>query len=555
MAKAIKTIIYVIILILLFGCSEKGTHYNTNFDQEKLTSLCKIWGLLKYYHPAVGSGSVNWDQELFKILESIDTIHTKKEFNETIGLLIESLSSVADTIGFVTNNPQAESFCDRLFWLNDTSVISARNMLSLKQTLIQKQSYKNYYVSFRRGIWNAVFENENPYSDSVFPGKNLRLLSLFRYWNAVNYFYPHLGLNERSWDSVLQQYTSKFIECKDTIEYHRTVLQFCSELNDGHIWVESIPLVLDQGIYGLPYRVKLIEDKLIVWDYFPDSLGLYGGLLLGDELLAIDGLSIESIYKQREKDYSFSNQDHFNRRMYEEILIRKTTDSVSIVIQREGEIKKVNVKPGMLYRMYETESREHSQVASYKILKDSVGYIDLKYLDKSEVDTVLIKLLGMKKIIIDIRNYPSGVLYLLSNYFYNDSTDFVRIIAPDSNMPGEFYCSNVCKTGVSEGDLFKNKLVILVNEQTQSHAEFTTMCLQASKNAVTIGSMTAGTDGNVSYIYLPGGIRVFFTGLGIDYPDGRPTQRIGVRIDHYIKPTIEDIRLEKDRLLEFAVGL
>jgi hypothetical protein len=46
-----------------------------------------------------------------------------------------------------------------------------------------------------------------------------------------------------------------------------------------------------------------------------------------------------------------------------------------------------------------------------------------------------------------------------------------------------------------------------------------------------------------------------FSGLGVFYPDGTNTQRVGVRIDHYVTPTIEGIRTGRDELLEKAIEL
>ena len=53
---------------------------------------------------------------------------------------------------------------------------------------------------------------------------------------------------------------------------------------------------------------------------------------------------------------------------------------------------------------------------------------------------------------------------------------------------------------------------------------------------------TAGADGNVSQINLPGGIQTYFSGLGIFYPDGTPTQRIGIVPDIEVKPTLAGLR-------------
>lgn len=36
---------------------------------EDLVLLGKIWGFLKYHHPKVASGDLNWDFELFRFLQ------------------------------------------------------------------------------------------------------------------------------------------------------------------------------------------------------------------------------------------------------------------------------------------------------------------------------------------------------------------------------------------------------------------------------------------------------------------------------------------------------
>ena len=43
------------------------------------------------------------------------------------------------------------------------------------------------------------------------------------------------------------------------------------------------------------------------------------------------------------------------------------------------------------------------------------------------------------------------------------------------------------------------------------------------------------------------------SGIGVFYPDKRPTQRIGILADVEVKPTIAGIRAGRDELLEEAV--
>ena len=78
------------------------------------------------------------------------------------------------------------------------------------------------------------------------------------------------------------------------------------------------------------------------------------------------------------------------------------------------------------------------------------------------------------------------------------------------------------------------------------------MALQASPHAVVIGSQTAGADGDISTVVLPGDIRAAITGLGVFYPDGKPTQRVGIRRDVSATRTVQGIKSEKDEILEAA---
>lgn len=200
--------------------------------------------------------------------------------------------------------------------------------------------------------------------------------------------------------------------------------------------------------------------------------------------------------------------------------------------------------------------REEKTEVAFRVINDSIGYINLRYLEVPEINGMMSKLLKLDKLIIDIRNYPNGVLYELSKYLNPNPSEFVKIFIPNIVHPGEFiWWDFPLLTGTDNIKYYKGHIVLLVNENTQSHAEFTTMCLQTASNVTTIGSMTAGTDGNVSMITLPGGIDTYFTGIGIEYPDGTPTQRVGVKIDTIIKPKLEDLEKRIDRLLEYAIQL
>ena len=54
---------------------------------------------------------------------------------------------------------------------------------------------------------------------------------------------------------------------------------------------------------------------------------------------------------------------------------------------------------------------------------------------------------------------------------------------------------------------------------------------------------------------MPDNMSFYFSGLKILYPDGTDTQRVGVRVDYEVKPTIEGLQTGRDEVLEYALSL
>ena len=548
-------LLFVISISLLYNCQNGYSDQNKNFNIEKHAALCRVWGVLKYYHPGASNNNIDWDNEVLKILQSYNKIKNKIDLNMVINVLIE-ICNKYDNAPLDSSTLEGEFYKMRSFsWLSDTTYISLKNTIVLKRIIKDHQPFHNQYVSQDTDVGNLYFNNEKNYADSVFPSKYLQLLSLFRYWNIINYFYPYHELNDICWDSVLYQNIPRFMKISDTLGYHLKVLELTSQLNDGHVWTESAPINYHFGIYSPPYKLKYIENRPIIDRFFPDSLGRLQNLKIGDQLVGINGIPIQEIINRKSKYYSFSNYDQFYRRIMEGLLRTPTRDSINITVIRNGGTITESVKPILMYELYQIQDREDKSKPPFKIINDSIAYINLKYLYVDRIDSMMQIIHNLPKIIIDIRNYPNNVLYELSKYFNSSTIDFAKVFIPNIKKPGQFIWSTTISTGQQYSLYYKGRVFLLVNEETQSHAEFTAMCLQTAPNVKTIGSHTAGTDGNVSYVSLPGGLITYFTSIGITYPNEIITQRVGVSIDTLIKPKIIDYINNYDRILDLAIQL
>lgn len=131
-------------------------------------------------------------------------------------------------------------------------------------------------------------------------------------------------------------------------------------------------------------------------------------------------------------------------------------------------------------------------------------------------------------------------------------TPFAWFTHGDVANPGAFGWWQVAQLTPSEPH-YTGQVVILVDETTQSSAEFHAMAFRTAHGAVVPGSTTAGADGNVSAVPLPGGLTSNISGLGVYYPDQRPTQRAGIVPDLWVTPSIAGLRAGRDELVDAAI--
>jgi C-terminal processing protease CtpA/Prc len=189
------------------------------------------------------------------------------------------------------------------------------------------------------------------------------------------------------------------------------------------------------------------------------------------------------------------------------------------------------------------------------VLDGNIGYVHMGLLQQSDVPAMMNALINTVAIVFDVRNYPNGTLYLIAQRLNPTARSFVKFTQPRYDQPGTTMPSVSLDAGPLSPNpgYYRGKVILLGDERTQSHAEFTMMALRTAPDVTIVGSPTAGADGNVSLIALPGGIRTYFSGLGVFYPDGSPTQRVGIVPDIVAVPTIAGIQNGVDEVLERAL--
>jgi C-terminal processing protease CtpA/Prc len=184
---------------------------------------------------------------------------------------------------------------------------------------------------------------------------------------------------------------------------------------------------------------------------------------------------------------------------------------------------------------------------------DAVAYLKLSTIKVAEIEGYISQIQKTHGLVIDIRSYPSEfVVFELGERLVREPTQFALFTKPDLANPGAFSWTEPTVLTPRQPS-YHGKVVILVDETSQSQAEYTAMALRTAPGALVLGSTTAGADGNISSIPLPGGLRSMISGIGVFYPDKAPTQRIGIVPDVVVSPTIAGMREGRDEVLEQAL--
>lgn len=515
---------------------------------DNLELLGRVWGFLKYHHPTISKGAYNWDYELFRMLPGYLQVTDNKQRDAYLAKWILHYGKIPVNKNVTPVDSNAFLKPD-LAWINPETLSP-----KLYKTLMKVYQNRNngyYYVSYN-SLWvkNAQFKHENDYDEMDYPDAGFRLLALYRYWNMVYYFFPDLYLADADWNTVMKNHIPSFISAEDKTTYWRAIKRLIAQIDDTHGAMWSMKFKQSLDYYRAPFRVSFLKnDTLVVSDYWASEKIDSAGPHIGDIITHIDGKPVSYYVDSLVPYFSASNHRAKVRNMSWEIC-NGYKPSVSISFLSDGIPKEATITR---YNFEEMSAKTKTDSICYKLLGDSIGYVSMDDITKEWVERIADTLHTTKGLILDLREYPNeGINYKFYSVLSDKSRPFFKATCPDMSNPGAFGWTKPGYTGKGK-QAYNGKIAILISEQSQSHAEFCTMMYRTLPNSIVIGNTTAGADGDVVGILFPGGVCSYFSGLGIYYPDGTETQRVGIIPDIYVWPTVKGIREGRDELLEKAL--
>ena len=282
--------IILIICLLIISCGqEKERSINTNLQDgnefkndskiaidsynnvtvENLIVLCKVWGFLKYYHPDIANGKIDWDNELFRIMPRIINSTSKKERNKHLLSWVKKYDNIAKTENAFYPNADSIKLYPGIAWIEDQNTLGKVSKVLIKIKNAKRDDNKwNYFTTDSPQSAVPKFKNENPYPNLSLPDVGYRLLALFRYWNIIEYYYPYKYLIHAEWNKILFEFIPLFIEANNKLGYRLSILKLITRINDTHATLYD-PIIDDyKGKRVAPIEIGFVEGRAIVMNGF-----------------------------------------------------------------------------------------------------------------------------------------------------------------------------------------------------------------------------------------------------------------------------------------------
>lgn len=540
----------LLVLILLFVFSANAQTKITQTEKYKQVGL--IWGLLKYHHPDISQGFFNWDLELIKLINEIEKVDEQEKLNNELINFVKKFTK--PTTKFSNNSIKIDS--KKVFkknqnynWIKKTAFSS-----ELRIALIQLKNNNNigdYYASSNKLNKMLEFNNEKGIADFDPLLKSHRLLELYSFWNIIQYWDVNKYLTDIDWTSTLEELTDTFLNAKTFSDYEIAKLNMLSKLNDSHSYQTSMFIYKSMFNHSPPFEAKIINDSILVNTIYNKKLAQKDDINLGDLIVRINNLSITDYINSKFSSLISASNETYLRERLNRFILKSNIDSLQIqILTQKGELKDKTIKLYKSFKLENVERLTKKENSSWRKINSKITYINLGNISSKELSEIFKENKDDDGIILDLRNYPRNLrIKDFSKLLYPKKKEFIKVLLPLKGNPslGEYdaqaplkIVSNPFIVGKKNSNYYKGKIILLVNRQTGSMAEYFGMAIQQSPNCVTIGEQTMGAVMNITSAILPDKQEFYFTGTGAFYPNGKGVQRKGLHIDYYIKESAKN---------------
>ena len=368
-----------------------------------------------------------------------------------------------------------------------------------------------------------------------------RLAGVVILWNVLQHFYPYFDVVRVDWNQTLRATLTRAATDKSELEFLATLRYMMAAIQDGHGFVSHGS---ERGGYVPPLLFSVIEGKLVVTYVADESIGLKAG----DVIDRVNGKPSADALREQETMISSATPQWKRYRAIEALRAGAQDSELSLGVGS----RTVTVKRTLMPTIAEPRPPKVHEI------EPGIFYLDLTRMEDNDFEEVLPKLASARGVIFDMRGYPRvGPTFLrhLSDQPMQSARWNIPIVTrPDHEGMTEFDTRG-------RWDLqpltprIGGRIVFLTDGRAISYAESVMGIVEHYRLGEILGEPTAGTNGNVNPVALPGGYRVAFTGMKVLKHDGSRHHGVGIQPTIPLSRTLKGVREGRDEQLERAVTL
>ncbi|MBE9045814.1 hypothetical protein IQ255_15615 [Pleurocapsales cyanobacterium LEGE 10410] len=493
--------------------------YSLQDRATRLAAIILAWNVWQHFYPYFDVVAVDWLEALKTALKSAATDRDTDEFDRTLRRLVAKLE---DGHGFV-----------RLLDRENNRFIPPFIWDWVEESLVITYILPDSDIDLEPG--DLVLKIDGAPAAEVIGDREQFISSATPQWKR------YLAL-------------AKILEGKETTSVELEVKSFTGKLKTV-VALRSILYTLESG-FSLPLFWQWQSEQLVITNVTATA----AGKIQPDEIItSIDGQPVKDAIAETIQSLSrrfphwFPSQAEPDQiaDALDEIKNGLKDSTVSLELGPTSRTRTVE-----LSRTLQSWNQKEPLPDKIEQLQPGIVYLDLERVDDLDFQQALPLLEKASGIIIDLRGYPRV------------STDLIGHLIDEPVTSAKWYIpqAKYCDRDRLDFD-FSNwsieprqprleaKVAFMTNGSAISYAETYLGIIEHYRLAEIVGQPTAGTNGNVNELILPGDYKIWWTGMKVLKHDGSRHHGVGILPTVPLERTIQGVAEGRDEFLERAIEI
>lgn len=376
-----------------------------------------------------------------------------------------------------------------------------------------------------------------------------RLAAVALAWPVFQHFYPYFDVVSVDWPAELRQALTTAAKDRTERAFLDTLRRLMAALDDGHAGVSHRSVV---RTHQLPLTWDIVEDQWVITWADPK---LARGLGRGDIILAFNGKPAGQVFAAEAALAAGSTPQNIRFQALRALALGARNEAIRLKVQRaQGGTANVTVRRSVPI-VDGSQILKEPRPEKIAELSRGIFYVDVGLISDEDLNNALPMLTQAQGIVFDLRGYPyflsTGLLsHLSAGEIRTPTVQIPLVTLPDRPL---FRFEQRSYGQPSLTPKLTARVAWLTYGGAISYAESYMGIVEGHRLGEIVGEATAGTNGNVNYLGVPGGYTLRFTGMRVLRSDGSLLHGVGIQPTIPVTRTLEGLRAGRDEFLEKAI--